>query len=171
MLVRQLKRFLCPTFWKTIVIVLLPGSRIYTLCKPLVDDTRLSLGSNYNCYLFLRASCHALGTNRVEISSSGRLGLSQTSLIHFAIIYYWLHNTYYLYYTVLDDLWLFSMLELEYFNECLSYIAPQKLKLKLNYDRQSVGHSVLVSGTHLGPVTNFSFSLKFSLGSCGFVIL
>jgi hypothetical protein len=33
----------------------------------------------------------------------------------------------------------------------------------LYYDRQSVGQSVLVSGTHLGPATNFSFSLKFSL--------
>jgi hypothetical protein len=39
----------------------------------------------------------------------------------------------------------------------------RKLKLKLNYDRQSVDQSVLVSGSHLGPVTNFSFSLKFSL--------
>jgi hypothetical protein len=37
------------------------------------------------------------------------------------------------------------------------------LKLKLIYDRQSV----LVSDTHLGPATNFSFSLKFSLGSSG----
>jgi hypothetical protein len=27
--------------------------------------------------------------------------------------------------------------------------------------------SVLVSDIHLGPVTNFSFSLKFSLDSCG----
>jgi hypothetical protein len=44
-------------------------------------------------------------------------------------------------------------------------------KLKLYYDRQSVGQSVLVSGTHLGPATNFSFSLKSSLDSCGFVIL
>jgi hypothetical protein len=42
-----------------------------------------------------------------------------------------------------------------------------KLKLKLIYDRQSV----LVSGTHLGPVTNFCFSLKFLLEGCGFVIL
>jgi hypothetical protein len=49
---------------------------------------------------------------------------------------------------------------------------PQsKLKLKLIYDQQSVGQSVLVSGTHLGPATNFSFSLKFLLDSCGFVIL
>jgi hypothetical protein len=31
-----------------------------------------------------------------------------------------------------------------------------RLKLKLKYDRQSVGPSVLVSGTHLGPATNFS---------------
>jgi hypothetical protein len=46
-----------------------------------------------------------------------------------------------------------------------------ELKLKLNYDRQSVGQSVLVSDTHLGPMTNFSFSLKFSLDSCGLVIL
>jgi hypothetical protein len=42
---------------------------------------------------------------------------------------------------------------------------------KLIYDRQSVGQSVLVSGAHLGPSTNFSFSLKFSLDSCGFDIL
>jgi hypothetical protein len=42
------------------------------------------------------------------------------------------------------------------------------LELKLIYDRQSVGQSVLVSGTHLGPATNFSFSLKFSSHSCGF---
>jgi hypothetical protein len=40
-----------------------------------------------------------------------------------------------------------------------------KLKLKLNYDRQSVGQSVLVSGTHLGSATNFSFSLKLSWDS------
>jgi hypothetical protein len=45
------------------------------------------------------------------------------------------------------------------------------LKLKLIYDRQSVGQPVLVSGAHLGPVTNFSFSLKFLLDSWGFVIL
>jgi hypothetical protein len=37
-------------------------------------------------------------------------------------------------------------------------------------DSQS-GQSVLVSGAHLGPATNFSFSSKFSLDSCGFVIL
>jgi hypothetical protein len=34
-----------------------------------------------------------------------------------------------------------------------------KLKLKLIYYRQSV----LVSGAHLGPATNFSFSLKIPL--------
>jgi hypothetical protein len=45
------------------------------------------------------------------------------------------------------------------------------LKLKLIYDRQSVGQSVLVSDVHLGPVANFSFSSKFPLDSCGFVIL
>jgi hypothetical protein len=46
-----------------------------------------------------------------------------------------------------------------------------KLKLKLIYDRQSVGQSVLVSGAHLGPLTNFSLSLKFPLDICGFVVL
>jgi hypothetical protein len=45
------------------------------------------------------------------------------------------------------------------------------LKLKLICDQQRVCQSVLVSGSHLGPATNFSFSLKFSLHSCGFVIL
>jgi hypothetical protein len=44
-------------------------------------------------------------------------------------------------------------------------------KWKLIYDRQSVGQSVLVSGAHLGPVANFSFSLKFPSDSCVFVIL
>jgi hypothetical protein len=46
------------------------------------------------------------------------------------------------------------------------------MKLKLIYDLQSVGQSVLVSGGHLGPVTNFSFSLKFPSDSfrvCYFV--
>jgi hypothetical protein len=37
----------------------------------------------------------------------------------------------------------------------------EELKLKLIYDRQSVGQSLLVSGTHLGSVTKFSFSLLF----------
>jgi hypothetical protein len=46
------------------------------------------------------------------------------------------------------------------------------MKLKLIYDRQSVGQSVLVSGTHLGPVTNFFFLLEISfrqLRVCYFV--
>jgi hypothetical protein len=30
---------------------------------------------------------------------------------------------------------------------------------------------VEIEGDHLGPATNFSFSLKFPLDSCGFVIL
>jgi hypothetical protein len=33
-----------------------------------------------------------------------------------------------------------------------------KLKLQLTDDRQSVGQSVLVSGAHLGPVSNFSLA-------------
>jgi hypothetical protein len=41
------------------------------------------------------------------------------------------------------------------------------MKLKLIYDLQAVG---LVSGAHLRPVTNFSFSLKFPLDSRGFDI-
>jgi hypothetical protein len=49
----------------------------------------------------------------------------------------------------------------------LTWITEQPVpKLKLLYDWQSVGQSVLVSGTHLGPMTNFSFSLKFPLDSC-----
>jgi hypothetical protein len=36
-----------------------------------------------------------------------------------------------------------------------------KSKSKSHYDRQSVGQSILVSGSRLGPATNFSFSLKF----------
>jgi hypothetical protein len=43
-------------------------------------------------------------------------------------------------------------------------------EVNFSYDRQSVGQSVLVSSAHLGPVINFSFSLKFSLDSCGLVI-
>jgi hypothetical protein len=45
-----------------------------------------------------------------------------------------------------------------------------KLKSKLIYDRQSIGQSVLVSGAHLGPVTNFSFSLQFPSDSCVFFV-
>jgi hypothetical protein len=43
-----------------------------------------------------------------------------------------------------------------------------KVKVKVKIILGSVGQSVLVSGAHLGPTTNFSFSLKFSLDSCGF---
>jgi hypothetical protein len=45
------------------------------------------------------------------------------------------------------------------------------LLLKLIYGRQSVAQLVLVSGAHLGPATNFSFSLKFprQLRLCYFV--
>jgi hypothetical protein len=44
-------------------------------------------------------------------------------------------------------------------------------KSKLHYDWRSVGQSVLVSGTHLGPATNLSPSLfiYLFLDSCGFV--
>jgi hypothetical protein len=35
----------------------------------------------------------------------------------------------------------------------------------------TVSQSVLLSGTHQRLATNISFSLKFSLDSCGFVIL
>jgi hypothetical protein len=47
-----------------------------------------------------------------------------------------------------------------------------ELKLKLIYDRQSVGQSVLVPGTHQGPVTNFFSLLEVffrQLGVCYFV--
>jgi hypothetical protein len=44
-------------------------------------------------------------------------------------------------------------------------------KLKLTYDQQSVFQSVLVSGAHLGPATNLSFSLRFSFRQLLFVIL
>jgi hypothetical protein len=41
-----------------------------------------------------------------------------------------------------------------------------KLKLKLNYDRQSVVQSVLMSGSHLEPMTRFVFSVWQMLVSC-----
>jgi hypothetical protein len=47
--------------------------------------------------------------------------------------------------------------------ESLRKSSPQvksESKSKLYYDRRSVGQSVLVSGTHLGSVTNFSFFLS-----------
>jgi hypothetical protein len=47
---------------------------------------------------------------------------------------------------------------------------PLKSKSKLYYGRRPVGQSVLVSGTHLGPATNFSpFFKKLFLDSYGFV--
>jgi hypothetical protein len=51
------------------------------------------------------------------------------------------------------------------------YSRQVKVKVKVIYVRQSVEQSILVSGTHLGPWTNFSFSLNFSLASweCYFV--
>jgi hypothetical protein len=40
-----------------------------------------------------------------------------------------------------------------------------------HHDRQSVSQTVLVSGTHLGPATNFYFSLWFSFRQLRFVML
>jgi hypothetical protein len=58
-----------------------------------------------------------------------------------------------------------SLCPLEYWSRglesCLRH-AYLKLKLKLIYDRQSVGQSVLVLGDHLGPVTNSFFLLEIS---------
>jgi hypothetical protein len=51
-----------------------------------------------------------------------------------------------------------------------TFIFKLKLKLKSHCDRPSVGQ-FLVSGTHLGPATNFSLSLKCPLDNCGFIIL
>jgi hypothetical protein len=70
--------YLRPTFCEPIVIVLLPGSSIYTLCKPLIDVTRLTLGeivTNIRFYSF-----YATSWALIEISFSGHLGLSQTRL-------------------------------------------------------------------------------------------
>jgi hypothetical protein len=54
----------------------------------------------------------------------------------------------------------------------LPIVASQRYgKSKSHYDRQPVGQSVLVSGAHLGPATNFTFALKISSDSCEFVIL
>jgi hypothetical protein len=57
--------------------------------------------------------------------------------------------------------------------ECIYniYFLTSKSKSKSHYDRQSVGQFVLASGAHLGPATNFSFSLKFSFRQLRFVIL
>jgi hypothetical protein len=51
------------------------------------------------------------------------------------------------------------------------FLSKSKSKLKSHYDRQSVGQSVLVLGAHLGPATNFSFSLRFYFIQLLFVIL
>jgi hypothetical protein len=54
---------------------------------------------------------------------------------------------------------------------CDSCEVRSQSQSKSHYDRQSVGQ-VLVSGAHLGPATNFSFSLRFSfvqLIGCYFV--
>jgi hypothetical protein len=81
-----------------------------------------------------------------------------------------------------------NFLKIQYLNICVLYNRPISLsvtyyphfehsshfdaqQLQLIYDLQSVGQSVLVSGVHLGPVTNFSFSSKFPSDSCVFVIL
>jgi hypothetical protein len=50
---------------------------------------------------------------------------------------------------------------------CLGVRHP---KSKSYYDRQLVGQSVLVSGAHLGPTTNFSISLRFSFRQLLFVM-
>jgi hypothetical protein len=44
-------------------------------------------------------------------------------------------------------------------------------QLKSHYYRQSVGQSILMSGAHMGPATNFTLSLEFSSDSCVFAIL
>jgi hypothetical protein len=54
---------------------------------------------------------------------------------------------------------------------CLHMVQLNYQSQCYNYGRQSVGQSVLVSSTHLGPAANISFSFKFSLDSCGFITL
>jgi hypothetical protein len=66
----------------------------YTLCKPLVDFLRHALGEIVTVTCFLELLCHGLGTNSVEISFSGRLGLSQKRL-RITLIYLLLHGLYY----------------------------------------------------------------------------
>jgi hypothetical protein len=43
-------------------------------------------------------------------------------------------------------------------------VTQLELKLKLSYDRRSVGQFVLVSGSHLEPMTRFFFLSE----NCGF---
>jgi hypothetical protein len=73
--------------------------------------------------------------------------------------------------TILDDLVhllllpeLWSYLSYFYWWSYFSLLElSPKFKSKSHYDRRLVGQSALVSGTHLGPATNFSFSLRFPL--------
>jgi hypothetical protein len=53
----------------------------------------------------------------------------------------------------------------------LGPLSPNEDGVEEKLRRQPVGQSVMVSDAHLGPATNFSFSLKFPLDNCGFVIL
>jgi hypothetical protein len=71
----------------------------------------------------------------------------------------------------LDSDWTYLLLPLAC--KASAWIAQKtpKSKSKSHYDWQSVSHSVLVSGAHVGPVTNFSFSLKFSFRQLLFAIL
>jgi hypothetical protein len=56
------------------------------------------------------------------------------------------------------------------FCQCISVsVTSQKSKSKLYYNRQSVGQSVLVSGTHWDPQPFFPFSLYIFFDSFGFV--
>jgi hypothetical protein len=46
------------------------------------------------------------------------------------------------------------------------FLTNRKLKLKLIYDRRSVGQSALLSGYHLEPMTRFLFSVRQLQVSC-----
>jgi hypothetical protein len=63
-------------------------------------------------------------------------------------------------------------MQVRHFRKRVQLHHASKIKVsELIYDRQSVGQYVLVSGAHLGPVANFSFTLKFLLDINGFVSL
>jgi hypothetical protein len=53
---------------------------------------------------------------------------------------------------------------------CFNQFLPNNFlsKSKLHYDRQSVGQSILVLGTHRDPRPNFPISFLLFLDSCGF---